>query len=101
MGIFDPIALLIGAFFNVMVAVSNCCLIDGLDGMGLYQEFLGRGFLDKARLLVRDSRGKNKIRRRGINGEITLVACYLIVIMQVLLPIILLMNVFSIVSIFV
>ncbi len=101
MGLLDPIALLIGAFFNVMVAVSNCCLIDGLDGMGLYQEFLGRGFLDKAWMLVRDSGGKKKIRRRGINGEITLVACYLIVIMQALLPIILLMNVFSIVSIFV
>ena len=100
LGVFDPIALLLGAFFNVMAAIFNCSLIGGLDGMGLYQEFLGRDFLDKAKRLVWDSRGKNRIRRRGINGKITLVACYLIVIMQVLLPIILLMNAFSIVSIF-
>lgn len=100
-GWFNPVALLIGAFFNVITAVFNCSLVEGLDGIGIYQEFLGKDFLEKAKQLIRDSKGKIIIRRRGINGEVTIMACYIIVIMQILLPIILLINVFSLVSAFV
>ncbi|MGN8807266.1 MULTISPECIES: hypothetical protein [unclassified Blautia] len=100
-GWFNPVALLIGAFFNVITAVFNCSLVEGLDGIGIYQEFLGKDFLEKAKPLIRDPKGKIIIRRRGINGEVTIMACYIIVIMQILLPIILLINVFSLVSAFV
>lgn len=100
-GWFNPVALLIGAFFNVITAVFNCSLVEGLDGIGIYQEFLGKDFLEKAKQLIRDPKGKIIIRRRGINGEVTIMACYIIVIMQILLPIILLINVFSLVSAFV
>lgn len=100
MGWFNPVALLFGAFLNVITAVFNCSLLEGLDGIKIYQEFLGKDFLEKAKRLIRDPKGKRKIRRRGINGKVTIIACYLIVIMQVLLPITLLINVFSIVSVF-
>lgn len=100
-GWFNPVALLIGAFFNVITAIFNCSLVEGLDGIGIYQEFLGKDFLEKAKQLIRDPKGKIIIRRRGINGEVTIMACYIIVIMQMLLPIILLINVFSLVSAFV
>lgn len=100
-GSFDPIALLIGALLNVITAVFNCSLIEGLDGMLIYQELLGEDFLNKAKRLIWDSNGKAELRRRGINGKITITACYLIVFMQLLLPVVLAINVLSILESFI
>lgn len=90
-----------GAFINVLLALGNCSLIEGLDGMGICEELLGKGFLKKAKLLLKDYRGKARLRKRGINGEITIIACYLIVILQISLPIFILINLVDFFNIFI
>lgn len=100
-GWINTTALLYGAFINVLLAVGNCSLIEGLDGMGICEELLGKGFLKKAKLLLKDSRGRARLRKRGINGEITIIACYLIVILQILLPIFILINLVEFFNVFI
>lgn len=100
-GWINTTALLYGAFINVLLAVGNCSLIGDLDGMGICEELLGKGFLKKAILLLKDSRGRARLRKRGINGEITIIACYLIVIMQISLPIFILINLVDFLNIFI
>lgn len=43
-GWINTTALLYGAFINVLLAVGNCSLIGDLDGMGICEELLGKGF---------------------------------------------------------
>lgn len=100
-GWINTAALLYGAFINVLLAVGNCSLIGDLDGMGICEELLGKGFLKKAILLLKDSRGRARLRKRGINGEITIIACYLIVILQILLPMFILINLVDFFNIFI
>lgn len=100
-GWINTTALLYGAFINVLLALENCSLIEGLDGMGICEELLGKGFLKKAKLLLKDSRGRARLRKRGINGEITIIACYLIVILQISLPIFILINLVDFFNIFI
>lgn len=101
-GFFNSVGLLAGALLNVITAVFNCALLEQMDGMGICGEFLGEeDFVSKAKKLIWDEDGKAILRYRGINGRITIMACYLIVLMQMLLPIVLAMNVFSIVSVFI
>ena len=100
-GWINTAALLYGAFINVLLAVGNCSLIGDLDGMGICEELLGKGFLKKAILLLKDSRGRARLRKRGINGEITIIACYLIVIMQIIFPIFILINLVDFLNIFI
>lgn len=100
-GWINTAALLYGAFINVLLAVGNCSLIGDLDGMGICEELLGKGFLKKAILLLKDSRGRARLRKRGINGEITIIACYLIVILQILLPMFILINLVDFLNIFI
>lgn len=101
--IVDSTALLIAALLNLVLAVFNTTLIDGVDGMGIFREIFASSadFVDRAKKLVGDRKSKKMLRRKGINGRATIAACYIIVVMQVLLPIVLFMNVMSIVSAFV
>lgn len=102
-GVIDSGALLVAALLNLSLAVFNTTLIDGIDGMGIFKEIFASSddFVEQAKMLIWDKKSKKMLRRRGINGKATIAACYIIVIMQVLLPVILAMNVMSIVSAFV
>lgn len=100
-GLFNSTTLLVGAFLNIILAVFNCSLIEPLDGMEIFQELLGGDkFVEKAKKLVWDSKAKEILKHRGINGKATIVACYIILMLQVLFPIVLITNVVSIVSCF-
>ena len=93
-GIFDSYTLLAAAMINFLLAVLNTTLIDGLDGMGIFKEvFAGSDdFFERAMALVRNRCKKKQLRKCGINGNVTIAACYIIVIMQVLVPVIFLVN---------
>ena len=99
--IFRPYTLLWGALLNFMVAVFNCALLESLDGMGIYQELLGdENFLKKAQKLIKDADARAELRSHGLNGRATIIACYLIEMMQILLPIVLIGSVLNIVTAF-
>lgn len=89
-GYFDPYALLVGAILNTALAVFNCTLNEGADGVEIFDELLGkRNFFEEAKEIIGDKNGKAELRKRDINGHITLLACYIVVFMQIELPLIL------------
>ena len=98
----DSSALLMAAALNAILAIFNTSLIEGIDGMGIFREVFGcENFVEKARSLIFNTCGKRLLRRRGINGIATIAACYIIVLLQILLPIVLMMDVIGIVGIFI
>ena len=99
----DSSALIIAAALNAVMAIFNTSLIEGIDGMGIFREALGCSpdFVENAKSLIFSEQGKRQLRGRGINGRATIVACYIIVGLQILLPIVLVMNVVNVVGIFV
>lgn len=99
-GVVDSGALMLAAFLNLILAVFNTSLINGIDGMRIFREVFASSddFVERAKNLVWNRKNKKMLWRRGINGKATIVACYIIVIMQVLLPLILVMNVMGAVS---
>lgn len=101
-GAIDSGMLLMAAHLNLILAVFNTTLLDGIDGMGIYSELLGVDQLvDKAMNLSFNFKKKKELRKRGINGKATIACCYIVIIFQLLLPIILIMNLVSIVSAFI
>lgn len=99
--IFDSFALILAAALNVVLAIFNTTLIAGIDGIRIFQDIFGcEDFLVKALDLIFNERGKRLLRKRGVNGRATIAACYMIVFLQVLLPIVLLMNIISIATMF-
>lgn len=102
LGVIDSAALIIAAVLNAILAFFNTSLINGIDGMGILGEVLGcEDLVEKAKNLIVNQNGKRLLRKRGINGRATIAACYIIVFLQLLLPIVLTMNVLSIIDIFI
>lgn len=100
LGIFDSGVLIIAAFINGLLGVFNCSLLDGVDGLNTFQEFFDRNFCEKAKRLVFDKRAKHMLRRKGINGRVTILASYFVCFLQSLLPVILILNIGSIIRSF-
>lgn len=100
LGVIDSLALVIAALVNLVIAIINTSLINGIDGMGIFKEIFAcdNDLVDRAKKLLRDRSSKNMLSRRGINGRATIAACYIIVFMQVLLPVVVIMNVLAIIS---
>ena len=79
---FDQFSLLASVLLNALLIFSNCSLINGADGLNIYQEFLCPDFLDKSWKLIRNPTRKSRLKQKGLNGKITILSCYLIVMMQ-------------------
>lgn len=86
-GAFDSLALIIAAFINLMLALFNTTLVAGIDGMRIFREIFANSddFVERAKMLVWDRKSKKMLHQKGINGKATIAACYIIVVMQVLL----------------
>ena len=98
---FDSGMLIMAALMNIILAVFNMSLLKGLDGTGIVEELIGcREFCTKAGALFADFSNVRQLMRRGVNGEVTIVACMIIVLFQVLFPLIWIVNVISIVAAF-
>lgn len=79
----------------------NLALIGPLDGMKIFSELLGvENIVDKAKKLIFDNEAKKILRKRGINGRAAIASCYIIVGFQLLLPLVLILNVISIMGLF-
>lgn len=97
----DSLAFLYAALMNIAMAALNVSLAEGIDGMGIISEFLGvDGLVEKARNVVRSGKKKRALRKKGINGCVTIIACYCIVVFQIALPLILVAGVMNCVAAF-
>ena len=100
-GWFDCSLLLYAALLNGILAAFNLALIGPLDGMKIFSELLGvKNIVDKAKKLIFDNDAKKILRKRGINGRAAIASCYIIVGFQILLPLILILNVISVLWLF-
>lgn len=101
LGWFDCTILIYAALVNGILAAFNLALIGPLDGMKIFSELLGvENIVYKAKKLIFDNDAKKKLRKRGINGRAAIASCYIIVGFQLLLPLILILNVISIMGLF-
>lgn len=101
LGWFDCTILVYAALVNGILAAFNLALIAPLDGMKIFSELLGvENIVYKAKKLIFDNDAKKKLRKRGINGRAAIASCYIIVGFQLLLPLILILNVISIMGLF-
>lgn len=89
------------AFVNISLALINISLIEGIDGLSTLSEFLGaRDLLKNSVKSIFISERRNALRRKGITGYITITACAMVLVLQILLPILLLFNVVTLADIF-
>lgn len=101
--LFDSSALIIAALINLILGVFNLSLIDGVDGFGVFMEIFSgdEELLENAKRLVLSRKRKRQLRKKGINGKATIAACYILIGMQFLLPLVLFMEVMNIVGMFI
>ncbi len=90
--LFDTDMLLIGAFLNIFIALANTSMIRGMD---IIDEILvyDSDFVLRALLLLADRKHKRMLRRRGINGRATIMASYMILLVQIMLPLFIVVDV--------
>ena len=101
LGWFDCTLLIYDALVNGILAAFNLALIGPLDGMKIFSELLGvENIVYKAKKLIFDNDAKKILKKRGINGRAAIASCYIIVGFQLLLPLILILNVISIMGLF-
>lgn len=102
LAIVDSTALIIAALLNLVLAIFNTTMISGIDGFEIFREIFANSddFMERVKNLIFNRKKKRVLRNKGINGKATIAACYILVLLQVLLPIVLVMDVISIVSAF-
>ena len=101
LGWFGSDVLIYAATANGCVAMFNLTLIEGLDGTGIFEEFFGcDNFVNRAKALIFNHSYKARLKKKGNNGKATIAVCYVICILQLLLPVTLLMTVINVISIF-
>ncbi len=89
-GLFGADMLIVAAGINIIMALSNILLADGLDGMNLFQELLGVDELvETAISVVKNKKDKRELWKRGANGRGVAVCCYIIGAYQLTLPVLL------------
>ena len=87
-------AFLEAALMNWYLSILNLSLALRMDGARTFEEFLCcDNFSGRAKVLLRDRRQKQKLRKQGINGRATIAACCLIRLLQVQVPLLILLEV--------
>lgn len=100
-GLFDSLVLVCAAFINIITGIVNLSLADGLDGMEIFSELLGAGDLpSRAGRILRDPRAREKLKKRGLNGKATLAGLRMIRALQIILPLLIIMEAASIIGFF-
>lgn len=89
------------AINNLVLAVFNLTLAQGLDGMGILSELLAADDLvEQARQLLGSKREKGRLRRRGAGGQAALWACRLISSLSLGLPLVIAANIVEVIACF-
>lgn len=99
LGVFPSELLLYAGGINCCLAMLNLALVDGLDGSAVFEEIFGcSNFVSRAFTLLFDKGAKRRLRHGGITGRATLTACYMICALQAFLPIVIFMQIASIIE---
>ena len=79
---------------NAFLALLNLTFIDGFDGTAIMGELLGvDSLIEKSRKVTKSKLRRKRLKRNGISGMITIVACFILRSVQVALPIVLFLNI--------
>lgn len=93
---------LAAAICNGFLGLINLTFMDGLDGTSIVSDLLGvEDFVDCARNIVFNSEAREKIICRDPGGYATVAVCYILFVLQIVLPVILVSNVLEVVACFV
>lgn len=87
------------AFSNVILALINALLAGNLDGASVINELLGAGSLLSSAIGLKDKVMRKKYRKEGCIGYIKIAACVISLLLQSAFPVILILNIVSIVSV--
>ena len=84
---------------NIFLALLNLTLIDGFDGMAIMSELLGvEELIDKVKRIAKSRLKKQRIIKDGMSGKATIVACYILMAIQIALPLVFALNIVGVVS---
>lgn len=98
LGVFPSEFLIYAGGINCCLALLNLALVDGLDGSAVFEKIFGCSrFVSRAFALLFDKGAKRRLKYGGITGRATLAACYMICTMQALIPMVIFMQVVSII----
>lgn len=87
------LCLSIMAMANLWLALLNLLPADSLDGMGILRELIGSKYaVDMAKRIVKSKRQRHKLCRKGFQGYIQLIACYILILLQITMPILIAMS---------
>ena len=91
--------LLGAAIQNIFLAFLNLALIDGFDGMSIMNEILGSDcIVEKAKRVTKSKAMKKRLKKDGISGQATILACYILRTIQFGLPLVVLLNIVGVIT---
>lgn len=90
------------AMGNLILALVNSTFVNSLDGAHVIGELLcgELDFIDKAKKIVKSKRVRNRFKRKGINGRVTIAISYIIIGLQIFLPLIYIFNIMQVIGCF-
>lgn len=90
---------LYAAILNVILAIFNLALIGGLDGFAIISELLGLKYgVDEAKILLGKCLRRKRRANMTVNRKVAVVACVIIILYQILVPIVIIDNVLTIIG---
>lgn len=87
------------AIQNVFLALLNLTFVDGFDGMAIMSELLGvECIISKAKRITKNKLRRNKLKKDGISGNMTIAVCYALRGIQIALPLIFALNIVGVIT---
>lgn len=87
------------AIQNVFLALLNLTFVDGFDGMAIMSELLGvECIISKAKRITKNRLRRNKLKKDGISGNMTIAICYALRGVQIALPLIFALNIVGVIT---
>ena len=82
---------------NLLLALVNLTLVYGIDGMHIFSEMIGTdNMIVNALFLILDRNQCRKLKKRGVNGRATVFVSKVVLGIQILLPILVVVNIAAI-----
>lgn len=99
--VFNGMALVVAAVLNMVMALLNCSILDGLDGARIFEELIGfrsenLSMFGAAFLQLWDRDIRMQLLQKGENGMATLLTAAMILVLQMGFPVLILLNAISV-----
>lgn len=90
------------AFSNLILALVNSTFANGLDGAHIIGELLcgDVDFINKAKEILHSKSVRRRFKRKGITGNATIVVSYIIVVLQIFLPVLYIFDIMQVIRCF-